>query len=268
MTDHKPRWDSIFTIVINLPKDTDRLFYMEEQLRRFSIPYSILSATDGRTHEFGADYIEHIAIKKNGRPLTPPEKGCALSHRRALQALLDSGKEYGLIMEDDVALDTTFPEAIQLALSRKDVLDYVQFNYSPVGWKGAALWWFLFVHNKNFRTPLSVAVAIMKGVLMTAVNIAWGWRDVWHRTRHSGKLYNLYRDQYLAGCYLLTRETALTLIQLNTPLAYAADRVQNIARRSGTIKHRIYVPRIVRQRREAFRSSINNEHFGEKVISY
>lgn len=268
MKESKPLWDAIFTIVINLPKDKDRRLYMEQQLNALSIPHTTLSATDGQMYNFDKDYVEEVALRKNGRSLTPPEKGCALSHRRALQEFLDSGKEYGLIMEDDVVLDPVFPDAIKAALESKRMWSYVQFNYSPTGWKGASLWWFLFAHNKELRNPFQLTVTFFKGVVITALNLLWGLRDMWNRKQKLGKLYRVSRDQYLAGCYLLTREAARALVDLNTPLAYAADRVQNIARRKGILRHVLYVPRIVRQKRESFSSSINNAHFGKKVISY
>lgn len=268
MKENKSLWDAIFTIVINLPKDTDRRLHMEQQLNAFSIPHTTLSATDGQMYNFDKDYVEEVTLRKNGRGLTPPEKGCAFSHRRALQEFLDSGKEYGLIMEDDVVLDPVFPEAVEAAIESKRMWSYVQFNYSPVGWKGASLWWFLFANNKELRNRFRLIVTFFKGIVVTTLNLMWGVRELWHKRKKTGKLCKVSRDQYLAGCYLLTREAARALIDLNTPLAYTADRVQNIARRKGILRHVLYVPRLVRQKRESFSSSINNAHFGKKVISY
>lgn len=259
-------WSNIHTVVINLPKEKARRAFMEDQLTRLSIPYRILEATDGRDYNFTGLYDEKHAVRLHGRPLTAAEKGCAHSHKRALEEFIASGKEYGLILEDDVVLEASFPKAVNRVL-RTQGWSYVQFNYSPVGWSGVRLWWFLLMHNRSL-SPLRLALSVLKGIGANALSVVWGLRDAWYRMRRRGKLCKLVRDHYLAGCYLLTREAAEALIRLNTPLTYTADRVQNIARRAGYIKERIYVPRLVRQKREEFASSINNEHFGEEVISY
>jgi GR25 family glycosyltransferase involved in LPS biosynthesis len=258
-------WSNIFTVFINLPNEKIRRSFMEAELSKMSIPYTVLDATDGRTCDFTDIYDESIAITSHGAPLTPPEKGCALSHRRALDSFLASGKPYGLIMEDDVVLDDAFPHAVMQTLERKDWA-YVQFNYGPVGWQGVFLWWFLLRNRKKGSTTHSILFAL-KGITVNLISLAWGVRDRWYRITNRGALCSIVRDQYLAGCYLLTREAAEALIELNTPLIYTADRVQNIARRKGLLIHKLYVPRIVRQKRESFASSINNMHFGKDIIS-
>jgi hypothetical protein len=255
---------TIHTIIINLPKDIERRAFMEMQLDRLSIPFTILSATDGRTHDFAGIYDEERAIRCHGAPLTAPEKGCALSHKRALESFLASGEKYGLIMEDDVVLGDEFMEAVGYALSRSD-WTYIQFNYGPVGIAGIKLWWFLLSNRK--KSAAEFPLLFFKGLAVGTLNILWGIRDTLYRVTGKGKLARLVRDQYLAGCYLVTRDAAGALVALNTPLTYTADRIQNIARNEGLIHERIYVPRIVRQKRESFASSINNDHYGKKIIS-
>jgi GR25 family glycosyltransferase involved in LPS biosynthesis len=261
-------WNNIKTIVINLPKDTARRAFMEEELARLHIPFDILPATDGRTHGFENEYDMHAAIEKNGRPLTPPELGCALSHKRALEIFLASEADYGLIMEDDIEIDPSFPEHLANAIaSRNNEWTYLQFNYSPVGWQGVRLWWFLLIKSRAISSPLSALRYLIKGVAANAISLAWGVRNTIYLIAKKGAACPIVRDQYLAGCYLLTKDAARALIALNTPFAYAADRVQNIARKKGKIRHRVYVPRLVRQKRESFPSSINNAHFGVEIIS-
>jgi GR25 family glycosyltransferase involved in LPS biosynthesis len=255
-------WDTVHTVVINLPKDIERRKFMEEQLRHLSMPHMVLSATDGRTYDFTGIYDEDKATREHGTPLTAPEKGCALSHREALRTFLDSGKEYGLILEDDVVLGKDLLRGMEYAFTRKN-WSYIQFNYGPVGFRGIRLWWFLLLQNKRKISLLT----LIKGVAANVLSLLWGLRDDIYLLCRTHKLVRPVRDQYLAGCYLLTREAAEALIALNTPLTYTADRIQNIARRKGLIQHRVYVPRIVRQKRESFASSINNDHFGKEIIA-
>ncbi len=258
-------WSSLHTIVINLSQDTERKAFMESQLTRYKIPFTVLTAVDGRTFAFNDEYDEQRAIKEHGRPLSAPEKGCALSHRRALQAFLDSGKPYGLIMEDDVVLHNTFVPALEYTLGASSEWSYVQFNYGPVGMQGIYLWWFLLRKSKPALHKLPLL--ILKGIAANILSLLWGVRNIVCIWIEKQRLARLMRDQYLAGCYLVTREAAQALINLNTPLTYTADRVQNIARRRKVIRERIYVPRIVRQKREDFASSIQNEHFGNSIIA-
>lgn len=260
-------WNDIYAAFINLPKDLERREFMESQLKKYSIPYHALSATDGRTFDFTGIYDEERALKKHGAPLSAPEKGCAHSHREALRAFLASDKQYGLIMEDDVVLEESFIAALQHVLLHKESWDYVQFNYGPVGWQGVQLWWFLLLRDKSMHSPLRFMFACMKALIANTLSFLWGARDAYYKARKSGRLARLIRDQYLAGCYLLTRDAARVLIELNTPLTYTADRIQNIARRESLTRVRAYVPRIVRQKRESFASSINNEHFGKDIIA-
>jgi GR25 family glycosyltransferase involved in LPS biosynthesis len=182
---------------------------------------------------------------------------------------LASGKTYGLILEDDIDIDLSFKQAIASEISSyANKWTYLQFNYGPVGLQGVALWWFLFLHDNKKRNIFQFLFTITKGIIVNIISILWGIRDTFYRLIGIGKTHRIIRDQYLAGCYIVTCKTAQNLIEINTPIIYTADRLQNIARRNKKIIQRVYVPRIVRQKREMFTSSINNNHFGEKVISY
>lgn len=262
-------WDTVYTTVINLPREKERRLFMEQQLSKAGIPHVFFNAIDGNRYDFKDVYSEDSARAQSVNPLTASEKGCALSHRLALETFLTSDKPYALIMEDDIAFGPTFPNVIATVLAAPTKpWNYLQFNYSPVGWQGVLLWWFLVRKDTSKRTLRQMLLLPLKGVLVQLLNLLWGTRDMWNRYFSTGKPYRAYRDHYLGGCYLITREAAQALITLNTPLIYTADRIQNIARRAGVIKHYLYSPRLVRQKRELFSSSINNDHFGEKVISY
>jgi GR25 family glycosyltransferase involved in LPS biosynthesis len=262
-------WDDIYTVVINLEREQGRRAFMEHELKRLGIPHVFLNAIDGRSYDFTEVYDETRAKKYHGCPLGLAEKGCALSHRIALGEFLQSGKQYGLIMEDDIAIDASFTERVtKLVEDPMKKWTYLQFNYSPLGWQGVALWWFLVLQDPSNRGIIGWVLLPFKAIVANSLSLMWGIRDTWHRMRKTSGIYKAVRDHYLGGCYLITREAAKALIELNTPLTYTADRIQNIARRRERIHHYLYVPRIVRQKRESFSSSINNQHFGKEVISY
>ena len=112
-------WNTIYTAVINLPKETGRKSHMESELTKLGIHHIFLEATDGYTYDFSQLYDEKVVLEKHGRPLGKAEKGCALSHIRALGAFLESGKTYGLILEDDIVLDQAFTQAIETCINEK-----------------------------------------------------------------------------------------------------------------------------------------------------
>lgn len=270
MNSNMPIWNDIYTVVINLEKEKGRRVFMEQQLTALGIPHVFFNAIDGTSYDFTGVYDDTRAKEYHGNSLGQAEKGCALSHRNALEEFLQSGKRYGLIMEDDIAIDVSFTKRIIVLFdgSTKNCWTYLQFNYSPVGWQGVALWWFLVLHDRRKRNLAQWLLLPIKALAANLLIAMRGTRDIWHRIRRTTGIYKAVRDQYLAGCYLVTREAAEALIELNTPLTYTADRIQNIARREQRIQHYLYVPRLVRQKRELFDSSINNQHFGKGVISY
>jgi glycosyl transferase family 25 len=91
--------------LINLARRRDRLRKMSKQLQTLGVAFQRIKAVDARLVPDGA-----LAkwFSDNG-PLGVIPKGdkcCALSHIRAWQALVVSGGSHGLILEDDVAIDS------------------------------------------------------------------------------------------------------------------------------------------------------------------
>ena len=92
------------TFLINLARRPDRLAKMSEQLKRLNISYQVVSAVDARNMP---DDVADRNFASDG-PLGPLPKGdkcCTLSHMRAWSMFLSTGDAFGLILEDDVALD-------------------------------------------------------------------------------------------------------------------------------------------------------------------
>ena len=95
--------DNVFTTVINLASDTERMQTVSNHLNDLGIEFERLNAVNGR--ELDSDvagyskwrYALYTAKEKN-----PGELGCYFSHIEALKRFVESGEDYGLIMEDDV----------------------------------------------------------------------------------------------------------------------------------------------------------------------
>ena len=93
--------------VIGLPESTTRAARISRHLKRLGIPFSFIEATRGEelTPEELGRRVDVDAIEKRiGRPVSPPEIGCALSHVDAFKRLVASGRRSALILEDDVRL--------------------------------------------------------------------------------------------------------------------------------------------------------------------
>ncbi|MCY0093296.1 glycosyltransferase family 25 protein [Hoeflea ulvae] len=68
------------------------------------------------------------------------EVGCFLSHRKAWQAIADAGLEAGLVIEDDVEIDTaTFAPALELAQAYIATHGIIQFQVRDIARPGAVV---------------------------------------------------------------------------------------------------------------------------------
>ncbi len=98
----------IKTFVINLEKATLRRKYMETLLSGYNIlDVEFINAVDGR--KLSDEEREGLFDDKEcqsliGRTLNGGEVGCTLSHRKCYEALLNSDKQYALVLEDDISL--------------------------------------------------------------------------------------------------------------------------------------------------------------------
>ena len=258
--------EQVYTTVINLKRSPDRRKHMEDSLSELNIPFHILEATDGNSYQSDA---------RDSTRLSSGEIGCADSHRRALTNFLESSHAFGLVMEDDIDIDSRFSTNLLAALDQLNANDkvVVQFDYAPVGIKGVLLWWFLFrnlisTNSNSWYFWLRLPVYLVKGIAANFISIWEGFRNEYYVAINRSALVLVHRDRYLAGCYLVSKAAAIELINLNKPIMYPADAVHNVARRQGKIKHYLSVPRVIRQKREIFSSTLNNEHFGKKATSY
>ena len=92
------------TFVISLPDCTDRRRRIAVRLNELSLPFEFVDAVDGRNRlpeEYEALVDWENAITSDGFPISEAEFGCALSHIKVYQKVLERGIPYALILEDD-----------------------------------------------------------------------------------------------------------------------------------------------------------------------
>lgn len=96
------------TYIINLKTSIARRNYMEKTLKPYDfLVVDYIEAIDGR--RVGQDFLnDHFnyqeSLKRYGRKLSQGEVGCALSHRKCYEALLQSNKKCALVLEDDISV--------------------------------------------------------------------------------------------------------------------------------------------------------------------
>lgn len=102
--------EKVVTYIINLKHSVTRRKYMENLLSPYNfLDITFIDAISGRDcseRELKSKFNYEKSYGILGRDLLPSEVGCALSHRRCYETLLESGDEYALILEDDVSIIT------------------------------------------------------------------------------------------------------------------------------------------------------------------
>ena len=90
--------------LINLDRSTDRLQSAEQHFNAVGIPFERIVAIDARNEDMSIYPIDRKVFQRtHGRAnIRPGEIGCYFSHLKALRAFLASGREFGVVCEDDV----------------------------------------------------------------------------------------------------------------------------------------------------------------------
>ncbi|PIT93325.1 MAG: hypothetical protein COU06_00405 [Candidatus Harrisonbacteria bacterium CG10_big_fil_rev_8_21_14_0_10_38_8] len=254
----------IKTFVINLDKDKERMRFMDKQLTTLGIKYERIPGVYGKTYTPTIqEYNIRLVKEKNLRLLPPGDLGCALSHQQAYKKLLREELEYVLILEDDVELPSNFKDIIEKVTKNNKNWEYLLFDYPVVGLKYLKIWYRSIKDNYKIKSRKSnvgliffILYSIFKALYIIPISIFEGIRNQL-REKYPGPVYFL-RPMYFAGAYIITRSAAEKLVQLNTPVMYASDQLPNQARVKSNLRFMCYSPRVVRQKREIFGSSILN----------
>lgn len=105
------------TLIINLPRHSDRLAFQTAQMNRLDMPYQLVDAVDAAT--LSQDLYDTLSGTWE-RPLRKAEVCCFLSHVNAWQAVVKSGQP-ALILEDDAVLADAVPQLLTQLQARIDI---------------------------------------------------------------------------------------------------------------------------------------------------
>lgn len=115
----RPHMERFAVLVINLDHSTGRLDGMRRQLDPLGAPWQRVPAVQGEklTVDQRALFDAQGYRRKHGKTVNWRELGCYLSHLSAMQALLASPFDVGVVLEDDVVLGADFVPVVE-ALAR------------------------------------------------------------------------------------------------------------------------------------------------------
>jgi GR25 family glycosyltransferase involved in LPS biosynthesis len=121
---------AVRAFIVHLERAERRRPQVDALLRQLPMPAEIVDAVDGL--KLSPEEAEAVYRRRLHRPtyafrLLDTEIACFLSHRKAWQAIVDSGVEAGLVIEDDVAVDPRFAEVVTFAGGVAGARDYVRF---------------------------------------------------------------------------------------------------------------------------------------------
>lgn len=100
--------------VINLAQAVERRKEIDRQLQEQGIQAEFIEAVDGRrlSEEALHTRVNYAKMQEVGWKLSPGEIGCALSHIKVLQTMIERNIPYAVVLEDDMTLAKDFSEIL------------------------------------------------------------------------------------------------------------------------------------------------------------
>jgi glycosyl transferase family 25 len=97
----QPDLSAIPVFVINLDGSQNRMDMISARLAAQKVAFHRVPAVDGRKLDLSGLADDDACRREMGRSIQPGEVGCYLSHLKAMRAFVESGAEYGVVLEDD-----------------------------------------------------------------------------------------------------------------------------------------------------------------------
>lgn len=197
---------------------------MAEQLERAGLQHEFIEAVDGSalTASERVDLVDEAAVASSPRWLTPGAVGCALSHLRAYQRVLESvDDDPALIFEDDVVLPATVSDTAARAATHMHGSEIVLLYFRAFG------------------------------------TCRFSARDAVELGAEARLAYPIEIHQPLtASAYLVTREACRRLAEVIVPVRVAADNWGHFYELGALDALRCVIPRPVTVRKD-FKSTID-----------
>lgn len=130
---------SIPIFIINLPQSNDRRDFMKAQCESLCIPPVFIDAVYGKDlseSEISQYCNQNKAKQLFGRELLLGEIGCALSHKKIYQKMIDDNIPYAVIIEDDAIVSRDIECVLKSILSSKLNWDLILLGHHKNNVKG------------------------------------------------------------------------------------------------------------------------------------
>ena len=113
--------------VISLRRSTERRDLMSQQFSRLGLPFSFFDAIDAQQceHPLQRHYRAQHSLLRKGRPLSAGEVACYASHYQLWHWCVEH-QQAVIIMEDDVALEPHFPQALASVSAQIESCGYIR----------------------------------------------------------------------------------------------------------------------------------------------
>lgn len=120
--------------IINLPDATERWEEARSNLESLKIPYVRVEGIQGdHLPKKPKQYNRILYNIAHGKQTNPRQIGCYLSHIKAMQTFLESGDEFGLILEDDITLPQNTTDLIKAAVPYAAHWDMIRLSAHTPG---------------------------------------------------------------------------------------------------------------------------------------
>jgi len=145
--------------IVSLKGSTDRQKNIKTQCDKFGIKPIFIDAVNGKSlseTEIGQHCNQEKAKQLFGRELLLGEIGCALSHKKIYQEIIDKNLPYAVILEDDALIGSEFKEIVSLIIEKKIDYDIVLLGHNR-GFKNKEVvdsidsLWSRYRLNNNYR---------------------------------------------------------------------------------------------------------------------
>lgn len=208
---------TIKTFAISLESAADRRAHLVEGLSKFNIDFELFPAVLGSAVDRSSAEIydeDQYEIRNNcfskttikGK-LNDGELGCALSHLRVYQKILDAGLPGAIVLEDDFIAYNNFPQVFAAILEQIPQADII--NAFATRRKGLRNFW--------FRRERQVTMDCKNFTFFRAGIPGLDW------------LLNRRRRVDSCRCYYISSRACRRLIDLGYPVRMEADRLTGMA---------------------------------------
>jgi glycosyl transferase family 25 len=120
-------WHGCGVFLINLDRSPDRLQLAQHNLSTAGIPFQRIAGFDASREDLSHCAIDAVAFRIAHGRLAPrkAEIGVYQSHLRAISAFIESGKEFGIILEDDAAPELNITNSVAQLIKWRNHWDIV-----------------------------------------------------------------------------------------------------------------------------------------------